>query len=94
MSYQLTKPFIQIALVRSYYDPRGLDYNVGRINMGGCDFSVRGYTYLDTEGDILLETFSLQEEDLVYKVDMSSKEVLENFNSAILDLELAWATPC
>jgi hypothetical protein len=28
--------------------------------MGGCDFSVRGYTYLDTEGDILLESFSLQ----------------------------------
>jgi hypothetical protein len=28
--------------------------------MGGCDFSARGYTYLDTEGDVLLETFSLQ----------------------------------
>ena len=57
-----------IALYRSYYDPKGLDYNVGRLNMGGCDFSARGYTYLDTEGDVLLETFSLQEEDTVYKV--------------------------
>jgi hypothetical protein len=53
---------------RSYYDPKGLDYNIGRLNMGGCDFSVRGYTYADTEGDILLENFSLQEEDTKYKV--------------------------
>ena len=36
--------------------------------MGGCDFSPRAYTYLDTPGDLTLETFALQEEDTVYKV--------------------------
>ena len=32
-------------IIESYYDPKGLDYSIGRINMGGCDFSVRKYTY-------------------------------------------------
>ena len=36
--------------------------------MGGCDFSMRGYTYVDTEGDTTLSTFQLQEEDIDMKV--------------------------
>lgn len=36
--------------------------------MGGCDFSPRPYTYVDTPGDVDLNTFTLQEEDLDYKV--------------------------
>ena len=59
-------------IIQSYYDPKGLDYSIGRINMGGCDFSVRKYTYADTEGDVELETFSLQDEDNLHKV--SSKQ--------------------
>ena len=54
-------------LIRSYYGREGLDYNLGRINMGGCDFSTRPYTYCDVESPNL-EHFELQEEDLLYKV--------------------------
>jgi len=39
--------------------------------MGGCDFSDRGYTYADTEGDVELKFFSLQVEDTKYKVGVS-----------------------
>jgi glucosylceramidase len=46
----------------------GLNYNLGRTNMGGCDFSVRPYSYLDTPGDVSMETFALQEEDTIYKI--------------------------
>ena len=49
----------------SYFDDSGLDYSIGRVNMGGCDFSTRPYTYVDTPGDIALETFELQEEDFL-----------------------------
>ena len=38
------------------------------MNIGGCDFSVRGYTYCDSPGDVQLDTFELQEEDLQYKI--------------------------
>ncbi len=53
----------------AYFDPSvGLNYNTGRVNIGGCDFSVRGYTYCDTPGDVELDTFALQPEDLDYKI--------------------------
>jgi len=57
-------------IIESYYDPKGLDYSIGRINMGGCDFSVRKYTYADTEGDVELETFALQDEDNLHKIPL------------------------
>ena len=28
-------------LIKSYYSPSGAEYNLGRINIGGCDFSDR-----------------------------------------------------
>ena len=31
----------QTPLFSSYYSPTGLEYNIGRINIGGCDFSDR-----------------------------------------------------
>ena len=73
----------QTKLLESYYSPRGSEYNVGRINIGGCDFSDRPYTYCDTEGDLELETFSLARDDRLYKIpyilmaqELSSKELL------------------
>ena len=54
--------------IRSYYGSDGLNYNLGRLNMGGCDFSVRGYTYDDVPGDSDLVHFNLTEDDLTYKV--------------------------
>ena len=36
--------------------------------MGGCDFSIRPYTYDDVPGDVNLEHFNLTEDDLIYKV--------------------------
>ena len=41
---------------------------MNRINIGGCDFSMRGYTYVDTVGDVALDSFALQEEDIDMKV--------------------------
>ena len=62
-------------IIESYYDPKGLDYSIGRINMGGCDFSVRKYTYADTEGDVELETFALQDEDNLHKVSTNMQSL-------------------
>lgn len=56
-------------LINSYYDVNGLDYNIGRVNLGGCDFSDRPYTYADTPGENSpLEFFNLTVDDLVYKI--------------------------
>lgn len=61
---------VEKKIIEAYYDVKGLDYTIGRLNMGGCDFSIRPYTYLDTEGDVNLETFQLQDEDLVHKIPL------------------------
>ena len=66
-------------LIRSYYGRTGLDYNLGRINMGGCDFSTRPYTYCDVESPNL-EHFELQEEDILYKVFTINKLMNEHQN--------------
>ena len=41
---------------------------MGRVPIGGTDFSARLYTYDDFPGDVNLSNFSLTNEDLVYKV--------------------------
>ncbi|XP_045107178.1 lysosomal acid glucosylceramidase-like [Portunus trituberculatus] len=61
-------PASQDQLLRAYFSPEGLEYNLGRLNMGGCDFSWRTYTHVDTPGDTNLDTFALQPEDLEYKI--------------------------
>ena len=58
---------------RSYYADNGLAYNIGRLNMGGCDFSTRPYSYDDVEGDNQLQHFSLTKEDTDFKVKSLSK---------------------
>ncbi|XP_042239573.1 lysosomal acid glucosylceramidase-like [Homarus americanus] len=55
-------------LLGSYFSSSGIEYNLGRVNMGGCDFSWRTYTYCDTPGDVSLETFALQPEDIEFKI--------------------------
>lgn len=57
----------QEKLLRSYFSSDGAEYNMGRVPIGGTDFSARGYTYADEE-DENIENFSLQHEDHVYKV--------------------------
>lgn len=54
-------------LLRSYFSPNGSQYNLGRVPIGGTDFSARGYTYADTIEDSI-DDFALQYEDFNYKV--------------------------
>ncbi|XP_028967094.1 putative glucosylceramidase 3 [Galendromus occidentalis] len=63
-------PDLQKRLITSYYSPEGLEYNIGRVPMGGCDFSTRDYTYDDTEGDFELKNFALAQEDIELKIPM------------------------
>ncbi|KAA0189853.1 hypothetical protein HAZT_HAZT006025 [Hyalella azteca] len=62
---------LQDCIVSSYFSPEGLQYSMGRVPIGGADFSVRAYTYDDLdEGqtDEDLKHFTLQREDIQMKV--------------------------
>ena len=65
---------------RGYFTDSGLDYSIGRTNIGGCDFSPRPYTYLDTPNDTAMETFALQVEDFDFKASKSHLVDLTNYN--------------
>ncbi|XP_069186074.1 putative glucosylceramidase 4 [Procambarus clarkii] len=60
----------QDQLLKSYFSPEGLEYNLCRIPIAGSDFSARPYSYDDVEGDIELKHFNLTEEDYMYKLPL------------------------
>ena len=64
---KLPKP-LQERLIRDYYASDGIEYTLGRIPIGGSDFSTRPYSYDDHPGDESLSKFALEPEDLNYKV--------------------------
>lgn len=61
----------QDRLLRSYFSEDGLEYNLGRVPIGGCDFSTREYTYADSStADPKLTKFALQPDDYDFKIAM------------------------
>lgn len=40
-----------------YFGPEGIEYSVGRVPMGSCDFSVESYSFDDVPGDYNLTHF-------------------------------------
>ena len=51
---------LQAQILRQYFGPDGIGYRLGRVPIGGTDFSTRAYTYDDdAAGDLALRNFSL-----------------------------------
>lgn len=58
-----------ITISSSYFGENGLEFNMGRVPIGGCDFSTHPYAYnMLPEDDLELSNFSLTMEDFEYKV--------------------------
>ncbi|CAL4071150.1 unnamed protein product, partial [Meganyctiphanes norvegica] len=56
--------------IRSYFGGDSIEYNLCRVPIAGSDCSTRPYSYDDTEGDVVLEKFALQDEDYNYKLPL------------------------
>ena len=79
-------------LIRTYFDRKtGSRYNLGRIPIGGSDFSTRPYTYDEVENDTKLEHFALTREDYDYKIPFA-KRALE-LNPETKFFSAAWSPP-
>ncbi|KAB7497477.1 putative glucosylceramidase 4 [Armadillidium nasatum] len=83
---------LQEEFAKQYFSTNGIEYNLGRVPIGGSDFSTHPYSYDDFEGDVELTNFSLTFEDFDYKIplmkaadDLSEKE--------FLFLATPWAPP-
>ncbi|XP_034954351.2 lysosomal acid glucosylceramidase [Zootoca vivipara] len=63
-------PETQNHLLRSYFSDEGIEYNLLRMPMASCDFSVRPYSYDDSPYDFELKNFSLVHEDIQLKIPL------------------------
>ncbi|XP_076767222.1 lysosomal acid glucosylceramidase-like isoform X2 [Xylocopa sonorina] len=85
-------PATQDQLIRSYYDPEvGSRYTLGRIPIGGTDFSTRPYTYDDYPNDTTLEHFALAQEDYLYKIPNAKRAV--ELNPEVRFISAPWSAP-
>ncbi|XP_061173472.1 lysosomal acid glucosylceramidase-like [Saccostrea echinata] len=62
-------------VIDSYYGPMGIEYSVGRVPIGSCDFSTHPYSYDDTDGDFNLTKFQLAEEDITLKIPLIQRAI-------------------
>ncbi|CAL4125525.1 unnamed protein product, partial [Meganyctiphanes norvegica] len=79
----------------SYYSSEGLEYNLGRVPIGGTDFSTRPYTYddlTDNKTDKSLNNFSLANEDYQYKIPIV-QAALKMSSTEVKLLASPWSAP-
>src|SRR5699024_9698238 len=83
---------LQNRLIKDFFAPDGIEYRMGRVTVGGSDYSTREYSLDDHPKDESLSTFALQNEDFHYKIPYMklasevSKNPLKFFGSA-------WSAP-
>lgn len=60
---------LQQNIINDYFSDKGIEYTLGRIPIGGSDFSTHPYSYDDTHPeDFEFKHFNLTKEDFDYKV--------------------------
>ncbi|XP_045539283.1 lysosomal acid glucosylceramidase-like [Papilio machaon] len=80
-------------LIRSYFSDEGLEYNMLRVPIGGCDFSLTEYAYNDLPvDDCRLTNYSLTCEDLNYKIP-AIKKMMEVSKSPVHIVASTWSPP-
>lgn len=78
------------AFLSDIYGKQGLGLSVARLSMGASDYSTSVYSYCDTPGDTVLETFSV-DEDREFIIPMI-KEAIKH-NSELKFLSSPWSPP-
>ncbi|KFU83958.1 Glucosylceramidase, partial [Chaetura pelagica] len=80
-------------LLHSYFSEEGLEYNLVRIPMASCDFSLDAYTYDDVPFDYELTHFSLRDEDTKLKVSGGREETLAMSKQQLSLYASPWTSP-
>ncbi|XP_052751994.1 lysosomal acid glucosylceramidase-like [Galleria mellonella] len=89
----LTDPRLRQNLIKSYFGTSGIEYNMVRVPIGGCDFSTHPYAYNDVpEYDANLTHFNLTSEDYEYKIPML-KAIKQESRAPIYVLGTTWSPP-
>jgi len=57
--YSLLNKEQQKNVMDLYFGPEGLNYSIGRVHIGSCDFSLGSYNFDNVSGDFELKNFSI-----------------------------------
>jgi glucosylceramidase len=93
-AYVLSKisPKKRKEVIEAYFSPiTGLGYNLCRVHMNSCDFALGNYSSDDTEGDIKLADFNI-DQDRIYLIPFI-KDALNTSGSPIKLLVSPWSPP-
>ena len=82
---------LQDQLVEMYFGETGLKYNMGRLTIGSCDFSMEYYNYDDVKGDVNLTNFNIShdEEHIIPFIQRAIKAA----NVSIKFVASPWSAP-
>jgi len=75
-NYSLLNKENQDSFIKDYFSQAGLNYNLGRIHMNSCDFSLNNYTYIE-ENDNELKTFDISHDEKLI-IPFIKKAMAEN----------------
>ncbi|XP_015783277.1 putative glucosylceramidase 2 isoform X1 [Tetranychus urticae] len=89
---RLTSGALKDRLIADYFGKDGAEYNIGRVPIGGADFSDRIYSYDDdVVDDFELKHFALAPDDYDYKIPYIKKA--QQLNSNIKLFASPWSPP-
>uniref|UniRef100_A0A8C6DE41 Glucosylceramidase n=1 Tax=Moschus moschiferus TaxID=68415 RepID=A0A8C6DE41_MOSMO len=92
LNIRALSPAARALLLKSYFSEEGIEYNIIRVPMASCDFSIRTYTYDDSPDDFQLLNFSLPEEDVKLKIPLIH-QALEMANRSVSLFASPWTSP-
>ncbi|KAH8024278.1 hypothetical protein HPB51_022397 [Rhipicephalus microplus] len=84
---------LRTRLLEAYYSEEGLNYNLGRVPIASCDFSMRVYSYDDVSDDFELANFSLGPEDINLKIPFIQQAHEMNKTDPLWLIASPWSAP-
>lgn len=94
MALMHMSPKLQEEALTAYFDTEnGLGYNMGRVPVGGCDFSSVPYSEDETAGDTALEDFTIEQDRRgILPLIRAAKEKMRE-DTELLLYALPWSPP-
>uniref|UniRef100_A0A7S4QF81 Glycosyl hydrolase family 30 TIM-barrel domain-containing protein n=1 Tax=Ditylum brightwellii TaxID=49249 RepID=A0A7S4QF81_9STRA len=86
LNYNTLPPEGKTTFMRLLFGKDGLGYSLGRVHMNSCDFSVKSYSFDETEDDFELDDF---DDDVTHDVDSGMIELMVEADNYIRS---SWAT--
>jgi glucosylceramidase len=84
-------PDLQEQLLDMYFGEAGLRYNMGRLTIGSCDFSMEYYNYDDEKGDVNLTHFNISHDEA--KIIPFILRAMKKANRTMKFVASPWSAP-